>query len=92
MRRSGEAGDAAKGELIGLRVRVTATNDPTLMGVEGLVVDETRHTFRLERSDGREVVVPKPGQTFRFEGTRGTFELPGSAISYSPEDRTKKAR
>lgn len=93
MQRSGkEERNVAKGELIGLRVRVSASNDPGLKGLEGLVVDETRNTLCVERADGREIVVPKAGQTFAFSTARGTFELPGSAIAYSPEDRTKKIR
>ncbi|MGM0371899.1 MAG: ribonuclease P protein component 1 [Halobacteriota archaeon] len=52
-------------ELIGLRVRVATSTDPTRVGIEGRVVDETKHTLLIERDSG-EVRVPKAGTTFEF--------------------------
>ncbi len=83
----------ARHEWVGLAARVDAASDPTLVGLEGRVVDETQHTVTLERADGREVRVPKAG-------TRAVMTLPGGArapldlgeLAYRPQDRVKRAR
>jgi ribonuclease P protein subunit POP4 len=89
---AGPARDAARGELIGLRVKVVASTDPTLVGLEGTVVDESLRTFILRRPDGRETRIGKPGTVFEFATPRGTVRLEGEAIEFRPEDRTKKVR
>jgi len=79
-----------KHELIGLQVAVLRSSDPSLVGVRGLVVDETRNTLVVEAA-GREKRVPKEGTRFRFE-VQGGVEVDGDEILFRPEDRTKKAR
>lgn len=59
----------------------------------GRVVDETKHTFVVERtSAGPEVVVPKKGQTFVFRVGTERASVRGEDITFQPEDRTKKIR
>lgn len=82
----------ARGELIGRGVRVERSEDPTLEGLEGRVVDETLNTFVVERADGREVRVAKAPCVFVFETADGPVEIPGVRLRYRPEDRTKKVR
>jgi ribonuclease P protein subunit POP4 len=60
-----ENADVARSELIGLRVTV-ASRHPGWDGLEGLVVDETKHTLVVERTSRSEAVVPKSGQRFSF--------------------------
>jgi ribonuclease P protein subunit POP4 len=79
-----------KHELIGLQVAIVGSADPSLVGVRGLVVDETRNTLLVEAS-GREKRVPKRGARFRFE-VQGGVEVDGDEILFRPEDRVKKAR
>ncbi len=79
-----------KHELIGLQVAVVRATDPSLVGVEGLVVDETRNTVVVE-AGGREKRVPKQGSRFRFQ-VQGGVEVEGNEILFRPEDRVKKAR
>ena len=79
-----------KHELIGLQVAILRSPDPSLVGVRGLVVDETRNTLVVKAGD-REKRVPKEGARFRFE-VQGGVEVEGDEILYRPEDRTKKAR
>jgi ribonuclease P protein subunit POP4 len=69
-------------ELIGLRVRVVESSDPTLVGVEGEVVMETTNTLSVARegeTGSRLVQVPKPVATFEFE-------LPGGADPSATDD------
>lgn len=85
----------ARGELIGLPVEVLESTDPTLVGVRGLVVDETLNTFLVEREpDGRPVHVAKANSVFSFleEGGDEPVRIPGDRIRFRPEDRIKKVR
>lgn len=79
-----------KHELIGLRVTVLRALDPSLVGVEGRVVDETRNMLIIE-SGSRQKGVSKRGSRFRFD-VEGGVEIDGGDIQYRPEDRIKKAR
>ena len=78
-------------ELIGLEVIVKEHVDPTLRGLSGRVVDETRNTLVIESVDGRERIVSKHGGVFVFElGAREGVELAGTSIEGRPEDRLKR--
>jgi len=79
-----------KHELIGLDVEVVRAQDPSLRGVRGVIVDETRNLLIVEAA-GKEKRIPKQGTRFRFEAQGGT-EIEGDAIRFRPEDRIKKAR
>jgi ribonuclease P protein subunit POP4 len=79
-----------KHELIGLQVAVVRATDPSLLGLGGRVVDETRNTLLVETVRG-EKTVPKRGTRFRFDVQGGT-EVEGDDIAFRPEDRIKKAR
>ena len=79
-----------KHELIGLSVVVTGASDPSLVGLHGTVIDETRNTLRVETPKG-EKTVPKHGTTFAFQ-VQGGLRVDGDDLLYRPEDRIKKAR
>ncbi len=64
-------------ELIGLLVKVDSSCDPTLNGLSGRVIDETRNTMQIETEPrngsgpvdtalSRVVTVPKKGTVFVF--------------------------
>jgi ribonuclease P protein subunit POP4 len=91
-RLQGPPRDVARGELIGLRVRIAASSDPSLVSREGLVVDESLRTLTVRWEDGRESRLGKPGTTFAFLVRQAWVEVPGDAIEFRPEDRTKKVR
>jgi len=78
-------------ELIGLEVTVKDHTDPTMRGLSGRIVDETRNTLVIESVDGRERIVPKHGGVFVFKlGARERVELAGTSIEGRPEDRLKR--
>ncbi len=86
-----ENADVARHELIGLLVTVESRH-AGWNGLEGSVVDETKHTFLVERPSGSEVVVPKAGQRFVFRVGNERFVVLGDELQFRPEDRTKKVR
>ncbi len=79
-------------ELIGLHVIVKDHTDATLVGVEGLVVDETQNMLEIERLDnGRRLKIPKVGGTYLFKLENGSFVLVnGDKLLGRPEDRMKR--
>lgn len=71
-----------KSELIGLKCRITHAANPSLIGREGIVVDETKHVLVL--SDGmKERKIPKKEVVLRF----GEIEIDGKELVGRPEDR-----
>ncbi len=78
-------------ELIGLKVRVLVHPDPTVSGVEGVVVDETAKTFVLEVEGGRRIRVLKEGALFEFTLPGGKrVVLKGESVLGSPAERVKR--
>jgi RNase P/RNase MRP subunit p29 len=80
-------------EWIGLAARVERADDPTVVGAEGQVVDESMRTVTLEKVGGREVVVQKRGSELAFTlegGERATLVLTG--LEMRPWDRVKRAK
>ena len=77
-------------EWIGLQVTVNASPDPGLMGLLGIVRDETRNTLLIEARN-RLVRVPKANA--QFTATLPTGEIvpvEGPLLRHRPEDRVKK--
>ena len=83
--------DVERRELIGLYVLISSRH-PSWDGLEGDIVDETRGTFLVETSKGREATVPKAGQTFAFRVGDVRCAIRGEDIQFRPEDRTKKVK
>ncbi len=75
-------------DLVGLRVRVAASTDPTQVGVTGMVVDETARTLVIS-AGGRDKVIPKVSSSFAFSLQREVL-VDGSSIAFSPEERLKR--
>jgi ribonuclease P protein subunit POP4 len=78
-------------EIIGLKVRILQYTDPQLVGVEGLVVDETLKTIIIERSNGRRIRVFKANGVFEFTLPSGELVvIKGDDLIGRPWDRLKK--
>ncbi len=75
----------AQREFIGRCVTVAEHSDPSLRGLAGTVVDETRETLLLE-SDGGRKRVAKHGGSFDFDGE----SVAGDQIAFRPQDRTRR--
>lgn len=79
-----------KHELIGLDVEIIESASKTLIGLKGIVVDETKNTIVIEVRN-MEKRIPKHGTTFRFH-VDGSKDVVGDRLLHRPEDRTKRAR
>jgi ribonuclease P protein subunit POP4 len=77
-------------ELIGLKVEVKKATNKYLLGLKGLVVDETYGMLTIETEKG-EKKVQKKGTIFIFHLPNGKrVEVDGSLLVSRPEDRVKK--
>ena len=76
-------------ELIGLRVSVKSSNDSGRIGISGIVLDETKSTLLIKKSD-KTVRVPKIGTVFAFRSGRKSFVVDGKEINFRPHERISK--
>ena len=78
-------------ELLSLKVKVKSSTDPTLVGVKGIVIDETYNTIKIETSNGKEKTLPKKNCVFVFTlPNKSKVEVDGKLLLGRPEDRIKK--
>ena len=76
-------------ELIGLRVRIKGSDDSSREGISGTVIDETKSTLVIKKSD-KTVRVPKVGTVFAFRCGRKSFIVDGKEINFRPHERISK--
>jgi len=78
-------------EFIHLTVDVQESPDPGLTGLHGRIVDETKNTFVVERSDDRSrIIIQKARNLFKFKIENDTVLIKGDDIIVRPQDRIKK--
>ncbi len=78
-------------ELIGLKVKVENSSDPTQKGISGRVIDETYNTLKIETKDGSEKTVIKENCIFVFTLPNKTkVQVDGTLLVSRLEDRIKK--
>ncbi len=78
-------------ELIGLQVVIRDHTDPTLVGVRGRVIKETKNTLVIETEGGRKLVVPKFGGIFLFKIPKHRFvSIAGDTLIGRPEERLRR--
>ena len=76
-------------ELIGLAVKVSEATNPTIKGLRGTVVDETKNTLKIMAVQGISVI-PKDIATFRFTLPDGVLvDVEGNRLVARPESRLK---
>lgn len=76
-------------ELIGAHARVTDAANKSLIGLGGLVVDETRHFLMLMTAKG-EKRVPKRASVFEITIAGKSYAVSGDDILVSPEEKFKR--
>jgi ribonuclease P protein subunit POP4 len=76
-------------ELIGLDVRIASAKDPSIRGIKGMIVDESRNMLTLADGSGKRLI-PKDKATFRFKLNDGRLvDVDGSRLVGRPENRLK---
>jgi ribonuclease P protein subunit POP4 len=78
-------------ELIGLEAEVIDSPNNCLVGIKGLILDETRNTLLLGEPGGSKKRVLKHLAVFRIKLPDGTVvRVDGRVLVGAPEDRLKK--
>jgi len=76
-------------ELIGLNVKIAVAKDPSMRGIKGKIVNESRNMLTIV-DGGRKRLVPKDIATFRFKLKDGTLvDVDGARLVARPENRLK---
>lgn len=79
-------------ELIGLEAEVIGSNNTSLEGKEGVIMDETKNTLTLEEN-GELTVLPKKEVSLSITLPEGQkVKVEGKKLLVRPEDRIKKFR
>lgn len=77
-------------ELIGLEAQVVGSSDPTLLGIYGKILDETRDMFVIEQLPEPKIV-PKSSSTFEIKLSDGQkVVIEGKRLVGRPEERVKR--
>lgn len=69
------------------QIEVIGSRDPSLVGVTGMIVEETRRTLRV-RTIGGEVTLPK--NVIKFTIDSEEVEIDGASVTQRPEDRINR--
>jgi ribonuclease P protein subunit POP4 len=79
-------------DLIGLKIKILSHSDPSLVGVEGIVIDETANTLLIYlEHKHKKIKVPKLYGVYELElSPRKKIVLDGILIHCRPEDRLKR--
>ncbi|KAJ1732367.1 RNase P/RNase MRP complex subunit [Coemansia biformis] len=84
-------GRLIKADLHGAQMSVVRAKCPNFVGIEGIVAQETKNTFKLITRDDRLVVVPKPRCVFELELPSGVRCLVyGDQFKYRASERASK--
>lgn len=79
-------------ELIGLEAQVVSSSDPTLLGVYGKILDETRDMLVIEHLSAAKIV-PKEGSSFEIKLPDGEkVVVEGKKLVGRPEERIRRKR
>jgi RNase P/RNase MRP subunit p29 len=80
-----------KDEFIGRYVTITDCQDPTFHHVNGVIIDETQHTFLIQ-TPNKVKRIAKQIAIFSMHHEGNKQYVQGSTICFRPEDRIKKTR
>lgn len=73
-----------KEEYIGSEVEVVQTQNNTLTGLKGKIIDETKNTFKIKTRKSTKIVL-KQGNTFKINKKI----IKGNDVVKKPQDRIK---
>ncbi|WP_337863131.1 ribonuclease P protein component 1 [Nitrososphaera sp.] len=80
-------------ELVGLEATVVESSDPTIKGLKGTVVFETKNTISIRTTKENAAVktVPKiAAKTIEFHTQTGACFISGATLIARPEDRISR--
>lgn len=73
---------------IGKKARIVKSSNPALVGLTGVVQNETKFTFTIKTSKGKKMI-KKNEVTICISSDKEEFEVDGSSLIGAPEERVK---
>ena len=80
--------EVLKQELIGMPVKIIKAQNQSLKGMNGKIIDETKHTF-VVMVNNEEKTIMKKGCVFQFKFGEETLNVDGDLLEKRPEERIK---
>ena len=78
-------------ELIGSQVKIKKSSNPTLRGISGIIIDETKNTLKISTVRKKIITIPKKDNSFIFFLQDNTKLMThGNIFIGRPEDRIGK--
>ena len=78
-------------EYLGREIRVESSTNPTLKGISGKVVKETKNTFSIKNRE-RTIMIPKSQCIFKLKIREEEVTINGKITCFKPENRLKDIR
>jgi len=79
-----------KHEIIGLGAKIVESTDPTLNGVSGSIVFETRNTISIRTDSAVKQIAKRVAKKIEITTHSGVCFISGSSLIGRPEDRTSR--
>jgi len=77
-------------EIIGLGAKIVESTDPTLSGVSGSIVFETRNMISIRTDSAVKQIAKKAAKKIEIKTHSGVCFISGSSLIGRPEDRTSR--
>ncbi|KAI1285418.1 Ribonuclease P protein subunit p29 [Halotydeus destructor] len=81
--------DLIRADYHGAQFVIEASRNPSLVGIKGIVVQETKNTFKLIAETNRIITVPKEGTLFTFLCNGKLYKICGNYMALSPQQRSR---
>lgn len=78
-------------EYIGKEVEVLFSSNASVVGMKGIVADESKNTITIKKGNASKII-PKSTSSLLISGKDGSFAINGKYICLRPEDRLKEHR
>lgn len=76
-------------ELIGLSIKITESKNPTLLGLEGKIIDETQNTITIQSKNSTKKII-KNQIKMRIKINQKEMIIDGNQLVGRPHERIKK--
>ena len=72
-------------EFIGMKMDILNAKNKDLLGIKGIILDETKNTFKIKKYDNKIKIIQKQGNLFKINN----LQINGDDIVKKPEERIK---
>jgi len=77
-------------EIVGLNAKIAESTDPTLQGISGTIVLETKNTISIRTGSSIKQIAKKAAKKIEIKTESGVCFISGSSMIGRPEDRISR--